>query len=64
MSFHECLIYNLLTGANKSLLSIDYFVMEYQNKPSVARLRSIDALSGFDMFWIIYGSGEYLLIKV
>jgi hypothetical protein len=31
--------------------------MENQEKPSMKRLQSLDALRGFDMFWIMGGEG-------
>jgi predicted acyltransferase len=34
--------------------------MENQNKPSVKRLQSLDALRGFDMFWIMGGEGIFV----
>jgi predicted acyltransferase len=34
--------------------------MENENKPATRRLYSLDALSGFDMFWIIGGGGIFL----
>jgi predicted acyltransferase len=34
--------------------------MEYENKPAVKRLYSLDALRGFDMFWIIGGEGIFV----
>ena len=34
--------------------------MEEQNKPSVKRLHSLDALRGFDMFWITGGGGIFI----
>jgi len=33
--------------------------MENQNKPAVKRLLSLDALRGFDMFWIMGGEGIF-----
>jgi predicted acyltransferase len=33
--------------------------MESQNKPAVKRLHSLDALRGFDMFWIMGGAGIF-----
>jgi predicted acyltransferase len=33
--------------------------MENQNKPTVKRLHSLDALRGFDMFWIMGGSSLF-----
>jgi hypothetical protein len=35
--------------------------MENQIKPAVKRLHSLDALSGFDMFWIMGGEMEAFL---
>jgi predicted acyltransferase len=34
--------------------------MENQNKPALNRLLSLDALRGFDMFWIIGGGGIFI----
>jgi predicted acyltransferase len=34
--------------------------MENQEKPSVNRLQSLDALRGFDMFWIMGGEGIFV----
>jgi predicted acyltransferase len=34
--------------------------MENQNKPAVKRLQSLDALRGFDMFWIMGGEGIFI----
>jgi predicted acyltransferase len=34
--------------------------MENQNKPAVNRLQSLDALRGFDMFWIMGGEGIFI----
>jgi predicted acyltransferase len=34
--------------------------MESQTKPSVKRLQSLDALRGFDMFWIMGGEGIFI----
>ena len=34
--------------------------MEEQNKPTVKRLLSLDALRGFDMFWIMGGEGIFI----
>lgn len=34
--------------------------MENENKPAIKRLQSIDALRGFDMFWISGGSGIFI----
>lgn len=36
--------------------------MENQNKPSVKRLLSLDALRGFDMFWIMGGGGIFVAL--
>jgi hypothetical protein len=33
--------------------------MENENKPAVKRLQSLDALRGFDMFWIMGGEGIF-----
>jgi hypothetical protein len=34
--------------------------MENQNKSAVKRLQSLDALRGFDMFWIMGGEGIFI----
>ncbi len=34
--------------------------MENENKPAVKRLYSLDALRGFDMFWIMGGEGIFV----
>ena len=34
--------------------------METENKPAVKRLQSLDALRGFDMFWIMGGEGIFV----
>jgi predicted acyltransferase len=34
--------------------------MEKENKPVIARLQSLDALRGFDMFWIMGGEGIFI----
>lgn len=34
--------------------------MEYDNKPVIKRLQSLDALRGFDMFWIMGGEGIFI----
>jgi predicted acyltransferase len=34
--------------------------MENENKPAVKRLHSLDALRGFDMFWIMGGEGIFI----
>ena len=34
--------------------------METQNKPAAKRLQSLDALRGFDMFWIMGGGGIFV----
>src|SRR4030066_579140 len=34
--------------------------MEKENKPAVKRLYSLDALRGFDMFWIMGGEGIFI----
>jgi predicted acyltransferase len=34
--------------------------MENENKPTVKRLQSLDALRGFDMFWIMGGGGIFI----
>jgi len=34
--------------------------MENENKPAVKRLQSLDALRGFDMFWIMGGKGIFV----
>ncbi|HKK43642.1 MAG TPA: DUF5009 domain-containing protein, partial [Bacteroidales bacterium] len=34
--------------------------MENQNKPATKRLYSLDALRGFDMFWIMGGEGIFV----
>jgi predicted acyltransferase len=34
--------------------------METENKPAVKRLHSLDALRGFDMFWIMGGEGIFV----
>jgi predicted acyltransferase len=36
--------------------------METQNKPVVKRLYSLDALRGFDMFWIMGGEGIFIVL--
>jgi len=37
--------------------------MEKENKPATRRLVSLDALRGFDMFWIMGGEYMKLLSK-
>lgn len=34
--------------------------MENENKPAIKRLYSLDALRGFDMFWIMGGEGIFV----
>ncbi len=34
--------------------------METENKPVAKRLKSLDALRGFDMFWIMGGEGIFV----
>jgi predicted acyltransferase len=34
--------------------------METENKPAIKRLQSLDALRGFDMFWIMGGEGIFI----
>jgi predicted acyltransferase len=36
--------------------------METENKPAVKRLYSLDALRGFDMFWIMGGEGIFIAL--
>jgi predicted acyltransferase len=36
--------------------------MENENKPAVKRLQSLDALRGFDMFWIMGGEGIFVAL--